>query len=115
MPMSQQEKQLYIALQQKLGALTGGRQRFLQRMTPSNKKKIEIELARGGLEYELVAGMMSSLANSLPIELPSGPAFQELQESTAQLAKTVQLNAATDVLVETFDAVIDAWPKQDFG
>lgn len=113
--MTEEERLLYTSLQQKLGALTAGRQRLLQKMTPSNKKKIQIELARGALEYELVASTMSSLANSLPIDLPSSTLFQELRQSTAELAKAAQLGAATRVLVEAFDAAIDAWPRQDFG
>ena len=113
--MTQKERELYITLQHKLGALTAGRQRFLQKMTTSNKKALEIELARGGLEYELVGGTLSVLANGLPIELPSDEAYNELVDSTAQLARAAQLNAAVNTLVAAFDAAIDAWPKQDLG
>ena len=113
--MTADERRLYIALQHKLGALTAGRQRLLQQMTASNKRKIEIELARGALEYELVAGAMSILANSLPFDFPSDEALADLMSSTAQLAQAAQINASVNTLVAAFDQAIDAWPKKDLG
>jgi hypothetical protein len=110
MAMSDDELDLYLALQDKLFVLTQGSQHLLKQLNSGNAATIQAALDRATLEFKLVENVMSKLSNGLPIQMPPASAFDALRASTAAVAEAVKKSAAWDAAINALDDAIDAWP-----